>query len=207
MARDTSDPDRAARFLSRLSVPLVPTPWIRRSAYVAGVFIVVAFWTSAAMNRVLASRGREALRQRTPFVLNGMHLDLNKHVEPRFSSGTPNSRYLLLLSSDVCRYSRQAVTEWRSLLEATPFTPDDVVVLATVSGDVIPASLRDVLNARNVRSQVLHIHDTGSFAAATSLAATPGIVLLDPERRVRLVSFRLTETTRAEIMRFFAAGV
>lgn len=171
---------------------------------VALIGLIVCFWWAYASNQDLR-RSRLDYLQRSPrpFLLNGTALALEQFVEPQLARTRRTGNYLVLVSSDECPFSRQAVSPWSELLERIHFREHDSVVLLSADGGEIPRQLIEVLQRRRVPHQLLRVTNQNAFAQATGLSATPTTIVLDADARVRYVSGRLTDGTSRAIGNLF----
>ena len=137
--------------------------------------------------------------------MSGLELPFDEYLQPAFVPGTTSSRYLVLVSSDTCPYSRAEVKHWRELLQRAPFRHNDEVVFISTLGNQIASELLPVLEQRHVHTQSLLVADKAAFVERTGIAWTPGTVVLDAAMRVRLAPERVTPAAQREITSFLSA--
>ena len=135
-----------------------------------------------------------------PDPLIGLTVRLDRHVEPAVRTKGEHGRYLLLISSDECRFSLEEVDGWRQLLAKVPFGPDDAVLHLSVSGSGIANALAEVDQAPY---QFLQFSDRAAFVAETGLSWTPAVALLDSHFRLRFISSHVTPDVATHIVNSF----
>ena len=129
-----------------------------------------------------------------PPLINGFRIiprGANRIIRLSSADGeaSPVGRTLFIVSSDTCRFCLQSVETWQRLLSSLPLGASDQVIVASYVGEAIPEALATLLLKRQVRVKVLEIRRRWEFAQSTGVKATPALLLLDRDSRVR---FRTT---------------
>ena len=182
---------------------------LRRATVVCCVFAFVGaslFWGTYALQRYQFSRNLDARAHATTgraMLQNGLLLRFDKYVQPRIENALTDSRYLVIFTSDNCQTSRSQVPRWKSLLSTIAFRPADRVLIVTMDGVELPGQLEETLKSEGLAYQVLRVTNSAGFRRETGLSATPALLALDHEFRVRTIDYLRIPAVADEIPRFF----
>jgi len=172
----------------------------------AALLAALAYWGSHSLYGGLRAASSDLkVHTRRPYLLNGIQLRLDRYVLPTFAPPSrTNGRYLALVSSDECPFSRSEAEVWRSWLHSLPFRSVDAVLFISLSGSKTAAALAPPLDARRVRHSAILVSQVHGFAEETGLAWTPHTLALDGQLRIR-VSMERCDSKGYEIVRAFFA--
>jgi hypothetical protein len=177
-----------------------------RLRQVPPLVLLILFWFLYLSHASLGRTKRSDLGStRRPFVLNGLHLALDRSVTPALDRQGRDGRLLVIVSSDTCKYTQSEIRPWQSLLRSVPFKPSDMVVVVTFDGDHIPGQLIPILDQRHIEYQILHVTNSVGFIETTGIAYTPGLLALDTGLTLRLAPIRATHDAIGMIIDFFAS--
>jgi hypothetical protein len=187
---------RVGRFLSPSRLP--------GRLLIFALLVVLAFWCSYFARRQLARMSREALRAHPrTFLLSGLLFRFDGNVNGTLPTGNAHSRFLVLISSDECQFSRDEAAAWIRLIRTISFKNSDAVVILTMSGTSVPSQVAEALRAQGVSYHVLSVANESRFAQETGVAWTPESIVLDSDHRVRLSAERVTRAFAKQVQDFF----
>jgi len=169
--------------------------------------VVLAFWWSYADHRTLTARRLDVIQHsQRPYIVNGFHIDLEGQVIPRLRRPPIGARYLLLVTSDDCRYSREALPSWRAMLERIAFDRRSEVIVLSMAGTTIATEFVTILDRKHVPTQLVRPRSVLGIIEHTDLSLTPALLLLDSQHRVRLVASGISPAVVEQVDRFLGSG-
>jgi hypothetical protein len=169
-----------------------------RICYVASATTIALFWLTYAIERRLyADWGTLVRSSSKPPIVDGRVLNLQHFVNPALERR--NGGYLVLVTSDQCRYSQDEMSAWEALFGKLTVRSGITVVMVSTHGDAIPTRLRTALDLRGIPNQTLQVSNRAAFVEETGLGWTPHTVALDSKMRVRLTSERVTPTVAEQL--------
>jgi hypothetical protein len=129
---------------------------------------------------------------------------MDGHFAPSFVAAGSDARYLLLVTSDACKYSSTAAEQLVSAIGQLPLAISDRVLLISTNGRRIPDSIVPALESRRIRYQVLQVKRVAAFTEETGVSATPSILVLDSNLRVRFIANELSDLAMEGIGSLFS---
>ena len=179
---------------------------VRASVVTLGLFVVL-FWLAFGAKSVGQDRLTAVMLSRpSPLVMSGMHLRLDRGLEPPLQLLSPSARYVAIVTSDECSVCRSQVGEWETALARVPFQSGDGVIVLSIAGQEIPQRLVAAAKQLGVTIQVANITDVTTFQQETGIAWTPQIAALDGELRVRHLPRRVDGVGFQDLITFFEAA-
>lgn len=163
------------------------------------------FWCGYATERIVSAQlaHMHTLHSpKRPLVLNGLLFRLDRHLS-RPPHGAGQSRALVLISSDACRYSWDELPRWRRLIAELHFDKDDTLLLISLSGRAIQQHLEEAARLRQVVPLSSLVTDQVGFIQETGVSWTPHTLVLR-DSIVRTSSERVTPTVHVLIKESFS---
>jgi hypothetical protein len=176
---------------------------------VAQVFVVIValsscaavWWLQQTRDRLRASYAEAHQWRERIELINGLVVKWPRDV---LNTGLQNPQapwQLVIIASDACRACTAILPEWKTLLEEMPAHQQISVELVSLAGDALVGQLAAIAHRRRVPYLVLRVTDPLTFAVSTGIRATPKILVLDADRRIRFVGHSIPAATLLSVTR------
>jgi len=173
---------------------------------ILGAAVVLWFWYAySSHTRLKQAAGIALATTQRPYVLAGLHINLDRYLTPQFRPEPGVGYYLVFVSSDSCRHSEEqaaVLLRWLRRANVVPAT----VLISFDEGSKLQPPLVSALQERKVPFQRLKIQNQAAFSEDTGLAWTPAILIVDSGLRVRLVTEHLSASAEERIAELLNQG-
>jgi hypothetical protein len=150
----------------------------------------------------MAASAKLAYDRAVPLLLNGTELSLNQYLTPRFARQASVERYLVFLISDECSICQRESRLWAAAIGRLSHTEDIGIIVLNVNGTELATQIASVSERRRIKCDVYNIDDFAAFSASTGLDATPRLLALDSELRIRRTARAVISEAFREVVRF-----